>query len=1110
MAKLHLPLSACLVLACWFSLPRTLFGGTLTGSVKSTGNRPLPGVTVLATGLETQQQHQGLTDEVGIYKFSSLAPAKYRLEFSLKGFETLRTETVVGTEPVRLDLVLKPSGTSNSPNKNANPTGRPRAGGFRSLSLETAPNLEASQNGFPETPTPEVGVSAQAGTPAESRRDETFLIQGSVSPGVQGFPVGAGRELGEDPQEFRERMRERFASGEFGQPGMGSPGGGSGGSIGGGSPMGGGGLPPMAAGGPGMGGGGFGGRFGQLGANRLRGMITESHRNSVFNARQFSFSGLEQSKLPYHQNNFGASLGGPFKIPNVYNGSDRSSFFVSYQGTRSRSPSDTTVTVPTQAERNGDFSQTMAQARDGSGPVAIYDPALTSQSGTTRQFVNNMIPEERISPTARGLLAFVPLPNLPGNVQNYRFLQNLTSDSDMFMTRFNTRLSRKDNLSIGYSLQRRGSETGQSFPGFTTNQDLMGQNVSLSLTHNFTNRFINNLSYRFNRMRTDSLNQFAFVRDVTGELGITGVSQDPLNYGVPTIRLTNHAALQDSNPTLRRDQTSHVSNTVTYVRGKHSIRTGFEFRRIQLNNRSDPNGRGTFVFNGSLTSAMDEAGNLITGSGYDLADFLLGLPQSTSIRYGTNNTYFRGNAYNLFVQDNWRVLSQLTLNFGLRYELATPFIETQDRIANLDVAPGFAAVSVVLPGSVGSYSGQFPRSLVDGDRNNFAPRFGLAWKPFPQRSTVIRSGYGVFYNASIYNQLYSQLASQPPFAFSSNLVSNPNQVLTLNNGFPISSDETISNSYAVDRHLRVGYVQQWNLDVQHNWRPNLVVTLSYSGSKGTKLDLLRSPNRQPVGSERLIAAAQEFFYQTSGASSVFHSFNLRMQRRFTSGLALNGGYIYGRSIDNASSIGGGQQTVALIDSNLRAERGLSTFDMRHQATLMVMYQFPFGGRRRFLSQGGTLSKALGGWSLMTNATLQSGSPYTARVMGSSIGNSGTTTNQSERADATGLPVSLSDSERTTGRFFNTEAFAPPVPERFGNAGRNTIAGPETKNVNLTLLKAIPISSDGRRLEFRAQATNVFNTPNFSGLGTVVDSSNYGRLTSVKQMRQMEFSLRLNF
>ena len=217
MAKFHLPLSASWYWLVGFRCHAPCSEDTHR-IVKSTGNRPLPGVTVLATQLETQQQHQGLTDEAGIYKFSSLAPAKYRLGFSLKGFETLRTETVIGSEPVRLDLVLKPSGTPSSANKNSNPTGRPRPGGFRSLTLETAPNLEASQNGFPETPAAEAGTSPQAGLSAESRRDETFLIQGSVSPGVQGFPGGAGRELGEDPQEFRERMRERFASGEFGPP----------------------------------------------------------------------------------------------------------------------------------------------------------------------------------------------------------------------------------------------------------------------------------------------------------------------------------------------------------------------------------------------------------------------------------------------------------------------------------------------------------------------------------------------------------------------------------------------------------------------------------------------------------------------------------------------------------------------------------------------------------------------------------------------------------------------------------------------------------------------------------------------------------------------------
>jgi hypothetical protein len=856
--------------------------------------------------------------------------------------------------------------------------------------------------------------------------------------------------------------------------------------------------------------------LGRFGANRLRGSVFESLRDSVFDARQFSFSGLEQTKPSYVQNNFGAFLGGPFSIPHLYNGKDRSSFFVGYTGSRNRSPFDTTTTVPTQVERLGDFSQTLSRTGGMTEPVAIYDPAIQTGISSGRQFANNVIPIERIDPIARGLLAFIPLPNLPGNVLNYRFVQNLTSDSDMLITRFNQRLSAKDNLSFSYSLQRRGSETSQPFPGFLTNQDLRGQNVNLSLTHNFSARLINNANFRFNRMRTNTLNQFALTNDVEGTLGISGVSPDPMNYGVPTTRFTNYASLQDTYPFLRRNQTTHFGDSVTYVRGVHTFRTGFEYRRIQINNQSDPNGRGTFIFSGSATADYDGTGSPVPGSGYDLADFLLGLPQSTSIRYGSNNTYFRGTVFNSFFQDNWKITSHLTVNLGVRYEYASPLSEKEDHIANLDVAPNFTAVSVVVPGDVGPYSGLFPGSLVDPDRNNIAPRVGIAWKPFQHRETVIRSGYGIFYNASIYNTLYSQLASQPPFAVSNNLINSPGRILTLADGFPSDPQFTVLNSYAVDRHLRVGYVQQWNFDVQQQLRPNLILTLSYNGSKGTRLDLLRSPNRAPLGSSletdsnRLIPDAQGFLYETSGASSIFHSFNLRVQRRFTSGLSVNGTYIYGKSIDNASSIGGGTETVALIDDNLRAERGLSLFDMRHQLNLNVVYEFPFGERKRFFSRGGLPAIILGGWSLSSNVTLQSGSPYTARILGSSINNSGTGANQSERADSAGVSSSLPASDRSVNQFFNTDAFVLPEPDRYGDAGRNTITGPGTKSLNLALTRVIHLSQDGKRLQFRAQAFNALNTPNFSGLGNVVNAVDYGRLTSAKQMRQMEFTLRFNF
>jgi len=310
-------------------------------------------------------------------------------------------------------------------------------------------------------------------------------------------------------------------------------------------------------------------------------------------------------------------------------------------------------------------------------------------------------------------------------------------------------------------------------------------------------------------------------------------------------------------------------------------------------------------------------------------------------------------------------------------------------------------------------------------------------------------------------------------------------------------------------------VQQWNLDWQQQLRHNLVLTLSYNGSKGTRLDLLRSPNRTPLGfasntQEQTIANAQEFLYQTSGASSIFHSMNLRIQRRFTSGFSVNGSYVFGKSIDNASSIGGGQETVALIDTNLRAERGLSTFDIRHQLNVSSVYEFPLGVNKRYLSGGGVVARIFGDWSLSGTATIQSGSPYTARILGNSVAFSNSGANQSERADATGLEVVLPAGLQMVSHFFNTEAFAVPSPGFFGNAGRNTITGPGTGILNMSLSKVWFLSNDGRRLEFRTQASNVLNMPNFSGLGTVVDASNFGQLTSAKSMRQFDFTLRFNF
>jgi hypothetical protein len=267
-----------------------------------------------------------------------------------------------------------------------------------------------------------------------------------------------------------------------------------------------------------------------------------------------------------------------------------------------------------------------------------------------------------------------------------------------------------------------------------------------------------------------------------------------------------------------------------------------------LNLKTDQNGRGTFSFSGLSTSGFDAQGQPLPNTGFDLADFLLSSPQSSTIRYGSSSNYFRGTVYNAYVSDDWKARANLTINAGLRYEYFVPLTEKYNRIANLDVAPGFTGVAVVTPGQSGPYSGAFTSGLINPDKNNFSPRIGLAWKPNPKKQLLVRAGYGVYYNGSIYNQFPQRLASQPPFAQTLSVTQSLARPLTIENGFTAVVAQSIRNTYAIARDYRVGYAQTWNFSIQDSLPHGLVLEAGYLGTKGTRLDIERSPNRAAPGS----------------------------------------------------------------------------------------------------------------------------------------------------------------------------------------------------------------------------------------------------------------------
>jgi len=1123
-------------------LAGAVFGAEHRGVVKSSG-LPIPGAVITAS--QGARKLVTSTDDVGAYVFLDLAEGAWIVEVEAFGFEkATRTLAASAGSQITWDLTLgasgapqvaakaeapraaeKPAPAQSGPVRAAapGPQGRPQNGTFQRLGVnQTVENETLS------------ALAAQTGPDLQSAElnqnaNESFLVNGSLSRGLQmprqegemggpgmGFPGGPmmGGQQGPNAPGFDGSQPQIAGPGAGGPgaggPGMGGPGGGfGGGGRGMGGPGGGfggprGGPGDRRAGGPQR--PGWQGRDGTMafgnrrggGRDAFRGNAFFSVRNAALDARPYSLTGQTVDKASYAQTRFGFSGGGPLQIPKLFK-SAKTSFFFNYTGARSRNPSNFVSTLPSPLERAGDFSQSIAR-----GPVVIYDPL------TQLPFPGNLIPETRINTAAKGLLQFIPQPNQPGQVQNYQFVTSNAQNSDNLGTRVFHSLTQKDRIGGSFNFQRRNSTSPQLYQFLDTGSG-RGISTDISWTHTLRTGLIGNVRYSFSRNRSTTLPFFAYGPNVASQLGITGTSADPANYGPPNMSFTNFGGLTDGSSALNRSQSSGVNGGLTWVRGKHTLMTGASYQRNQLNNHTDQNGRGTFTFTGLSTSAFDAAGQPLNGTGFDFADFLLGLPQSSSIRFGSSDTYFRGSIYSVFAQDDWRLRSNLTVNVGLRYEYPTPLRELYSRMTNLDVAPGFTAVAPVTAGQSGPYTGAFPNALINPDRNNFAPRFGLAWKPFPKRQVVVRAGYGVYFNASVYNQAAALLAQQPPFANAATFNSSLDNILTLQNGFTGSATQQITNTYAVDRFYQIGYAQTWSASIQTELPHSLVTELGYLGTKGTRLDTQRAPNAAPPGSpltaeqRRQIGDAVGFTFDSSDGNSIYHAAQARLSRRFRRGLSLNALYTFSKSIDNVASIGGtGSGVVAQNYLDLRAERGLSSFDRRHTFSLSYVVSSPGSGTsNRFAAKGWT-GHLIRNWSLSGGINVQSGAPFTATVLGNRSDSSGAGVVGSSRAEATGLPVDLA------GAFFNPAAFTLPPSGSYGNAGRNTITGPTSVVANMSLARSFPLGESRRNMEFRADSTNTLNALNVSRIGATVNASNYGLPLATGAMRTMTASLRFRF
>ena len=1087
----------------------------LSGKVVYRG-KPVPGAVV--TAKQGGTQWSTATDEAGAFRIPEAGPGPVEVEVRMFGFAPLR-RTVQDSERGRLELALAmPAAVRPGAPSGANGAGQTSV---ESLEAQISSALQP--------------VPAAAVEPSDA--SESFLVQGSLSRGLQ----EAGR-----PGFFEYGFAAGMMPGMFGPGGAppGAPGGPMGGPMGApGGPVGGPGMGPMGGGmagrgpgmrggmGPGMGPGGgrmspeefrnmspeereklrrefaerFGGALSREGfGNRarrsreqIRGGLFFNLRDDALDAAPYGVNGRPVEKPQYTQTRFGGTLGGPLALGRLF-GADNTFFFVNYNATRGNSVYNGFAVLPDEAVRAGDFSSPAPL------PLSvIHDPL----SGAP--FPGNRLPEARIDPIARGLLGFIPLPNRPGAIQNYTISAAQPQSTDNLNFRLNRTLNRRNRVAFDLAWQRRYTENIQLF-GWRDPSRGRGWNTSVNWSQTLTPRLIHNVRARYNRNFNALIPFFAYGDDVAGRLGITGASRDPANFGPPNLNFTNYGDLTDGNRSRRMVHTWDFSDGWTVVRRAHTLTAGFEFIRTQQNTLLDPNARGTLFFGGLLTSALDAAGRPLPRTGNDFADFLLGYVQQSSVRFGQPDSYPRQSVLSLFAQDEWRARPNLTVNAGLRYDVWLPFTEKYGRMANLDLAPGFTAAAVVTPGSVGPWAGRVPDGLIRTDKNNVAPRIGLAWRPRQNRRTIVRLGYSIFYDSSVFGRIPQRLTYQPPFATSATFNTSPAARLTLAAPFRGPETQTILNSYAVNPDYRAPYAQTWNLNLQQDVR-GYVFELGYLGTKGTALVIQRIPNRAPPGSpadselRRPIPYATGFTYDSPEGSSIFHAGQLRVVRRMRRGVSWSAVYTFSKSIDNASSIGGTGNLVVQDENNLRAERGLSNFDMRHQFQFNGMFTSPFGPAGIWMRQRNRLTTAIRDWNLNLQLSANSGRPLTARVLGSVADPGGSGATGSARADATGLPV------KSGSGYFNTAAFAVPPADRYGDAGRNTIPGPGSVVLNASFGRSFQMGESARRrLELRLEAQNVLNHVNLTSYGTVVNAANYGQATAAGPMRSVQITARFRF
>ena len=856
------------------------------------------------------------------------------------------------------------------------------------------------------------------------------------------------------------------------------------------------------------------GGIGSAGGNAAtpHGEIYWGGANSAFNAQPFNISGPAPHP-GYNSNSFGATIGLEPFLPGLTKPSARDFVVISYAGLLSTTLSNQYGTVPTDLERAGNFSQLVDPA-DG-----LLIPIFPPRSNTP--FPNNTI-NTPLDPAALALLYYLPEPNLNGaGGLNYHLLttqgshsqsvgMSLTHNLGEIASRTNTSTAPSQIINANFNFGSVSNDVTNIFPALDGKNRAQGYALSLGYTV-VHGPWVASFSAVSSRNNARVTNPYTNGEDIASTLGLfadgpgTPINTNPFNYGLPNLVFNNFTNFSETQPNSQLTQVFGVSGNAVWTDSSHTVRFGGDLHRVDFNLIGSPNSTATYIFTGLYTQIENPPITPpVPKTGDSFADFLLGLPQNTSLESPNQKAYARQTNFDVFLRDDWRIARNFMLLLGLRYDYYPPFVEKYNRLSTLDYNSDFSDVAPVQPNQIGSVSGaRYPRGLVNPDRNNFSPHLGFAWEI--TKSTVLRGGYGINYTAGQYGAFIQDLAYQPPYA---NVQVNANiphdiTVFTLQNGFGSMADD---GNYSVNRNYRTPYVQNRYLSLQQTLPAGIFIDVAYVGAKGTALDVISAPG---FINNQLPFASAFFDFEASAASSTYNALVVRAKKPLRRDLTVQVVYTYSHAIDDASSINAGVPVVIQNWQDLNAEESNSSFDIRHQAIGSFLYQLPFGLKKLYLNKDDWASRVFGNWSLMGSFIAATGMPLTPYISAA--------VSEVERGTHGSLrPNRVAGTSITSGggslkHWFNTAAFTTQfgANQEFGDASRYSIPGPGVDSVNLSLSKILELSGS-RSMEFRVSATNAFNHVQFAGVNTQAGASAFGQVNAFQPMRQLGFLARFVF